>query len=75
MHFKEIGVLQKAVLNYISSEIFTQKDKDNYLKIYYSINRLCNGLLTRNELLKAYWDNDFLFISEIELDKILAFVD
>lgn len=75
MRFKTVGLLQKAVLNYIVSEIFGQRDKDKYLKIYYSLNRNCNGLLTRNELKRAYWDNGFGWISEIELDKILAFVD
>jgi calcium-dependent protein kinase len=58
-HFKTVGMLQKAVLNYIVTEIFTQRDKDKFLKIYYEINRRCNGLLTRDELLRAYWDNGF----------------
>lgn len=75
MNFKSVQLLQKAVLNYMVSEVFTMKDKDNYLKLYYSVNRACNGLLTRNELLRAYWDNGFAKVSEIELDKILSFVD
>lgn len=75
LNFKKVGLLQKAVLNYIVTEIFSQRDKDNFLKIYYSLNRSCNGMLTRNELLQAYWSNGFAWISEIELDKILSFVD
>jgi hypothetical protein len=32
-------------------------------------------MLTRNELLQAYWSNGYAWISEIELDKILSYVD
>jgi len=32
-------------------------------------------MLTRKELLEAYWDYGFKFMSEVEVDKILAIVD
>jgi hypothetical protein len=57
------------------AEVFSPKDNDNFLKIYYCVNKACNGLLTRNELLRAYWENGFGKVSETELDKILSFVD
>ena len=56
-------------------EVFSTKDKDNYLKLYYCVNKACNGLLTRTELLRAYRENGFVKVNEIELDKILSFVD
>jgi Ca2+-binding EF-hand superfamily protein len=55
--------------------IFNENDKNKYLMVFYAINRKCDGNLTRQEFLEAFWAVGLKNMSEIELDRILSYVD
>jgi Ca2+-binding EF-hand superfamily protein len=64
-----------AVVKYTIHYTFTDKQKDEYRKFFYWINSKSDGMLSREELLKSYWTSGFETMSEIELDKLLTYVD
>lgn len=57
------------------TKLFTQNDLDHYKKIFYAINTKCDGRLTRAEFLIAYWKVGLKNMSELELDRVLSYVD
>ena len=57
------------------SNLFSDLDTAEYLMVFYSINRKCDGNLTRAEFLEAFWKVGLKSMSEIELDRILSYVD
>mmetsp|Transcript_14965 Transcript_14965/g.10458 ORF Transcript_14965/g.10458 Transcript_14965/m.10458 type:complete len:192 (-) Transcript_14965:11-586(-) len=74
-HFKNLANLQKAVINFVVRNLFTEEDNDFYQKIFYSINTSADGMLTRRELLIAYWRSGFKTMSEVELDSLVSVID
>lgn len=73
--FRYIGMLQKAILAYFVTNVFTENDNDYYRKIFLTINKSANGMLTRSEFLAAYWGAGLRSLSEIEVDRVLAYID
>jgi len=74
-NFRKVGPLQKAFIVYLVTQLFTDLDLDFYKKIFYAINTKCDGKLTSAELLVAYWKVGLKTMSELELDRTLAYVD
>jgi Ca2+-binding EF-hand superfamily protein len=74
-NFRYIGILQKAILAYFVTNVFTETDNDYFRKIFLTLNKKANGMLSRDEFLRAFWDIGIKSMSEIEVDKILSFVD
>lgn len=74
-NFRNLGPLQKAFLIYMVTTLFNEEDLDSYKHIFYTINKTCNGMLTREEFLKAYWGVGLKNMSEVELDRVLSYVD
>ena len=56
-------------------KLFSDADNDRYKRIFYAINTKQDGLLTRGQLLQGYWDVGVKSMSEVELDRTLAYVD
>jgi hypothetical protein len=57
------------------TNLFSDLDIDFYKKIFYSINKTASGKLTRVEFLYAYWEVGIKTMSELELDRVLSYVD
>jgi hypothetical protein len=74
-NFRYIGILQKAILAFFVTNVFTEKDTDYYRKIFLTLNKKANGMLSREEFLMAFWGVGMKSMSEVEVDKILSFVD
>lgn len=74
-NFRHVGPLQKAFIVYLVTQLFSEADLDFYKKIFYAINTVCDGNLTRAEFLIAYWKVGLKQMSEIELDRTLAHID
>lgn len=55
--------------------LFTVEDNDFYHKIFYAINKKADGNLTRQEFLHAFWAVGLKNMSEVELDRVLSYVD
>ena len=45
------------------------------MKIFYAINKKQDGKLTRLEFLHAFWMVGLKNMSEVELDRVLSYVD
>lgn len=73
--FRNIGPMQKAFLIYMVTKLFTDHDNDFYKKIFYCLNKKCDGNLTRAEFLQAYWRVGIKSMSELQLDRVLSYVD
>ena len=56
-------------------KLFDDADNDKFKKIFYAINKKADGLLTRGQLLEGYWSVGIKSMSEVELDRTLAYVD
>lgn len=57
------------------TRLFSELDTDWFKKIFYEINKTCDGNLTRTEFLQAFWSVGIKSMSEIELDRVLSYVD
>lgn len=70
-----MGPLQRAFLVYMVTKLFSELDSDFYKKVFYAINKKADGNLTRHEFLMAFWDVGLKNMSEVELDRVLSYVD
>ena len=47
--------LQMEVISLFVKELFTEVELEYYLKIFYRVNKRCDGMATREEFLQTYW--------------------
>ena len=73
--FQDLGTLQLCSLKYIASKNLTQSETDDLKDTFFALNVSCTGLLTRQELMNAFWANGYEEMSYFELDNILAKID
>lgn len=73
--FKSIGALQKKIINFIVTNLLTDREADHYRQIYYDINTPADGMCTKEQFITAFWNLGFTEMSEHELDALLAYID
>lgn len=62
-------------LVYLAENTLAQHEADDLKDTFFALNISCTGLLTRQELMDAYWNNGYQDMSYYELDNILAKID
>lgn len=72
-HFK--NKLKAVVYTYIASQLYSNKDKDNLLKVFREIDKDGDGVIERNELILMFNSHSKSLLTEREIEKILALVD
>ena len=60
---------------YIASQLYSNKDKDNLLKVFREIDKDGDGVIERNELVLMFNSHSKSLLTEREIEKILALVD
>ena len=61
--FRQVGPLQRKVVEYIVSEIFTDREADKYMKIFYTINTTSDGMCSKDQFIRAFWSRGFTEMS------------
>ena len=74
-NYKNVGLLQKRVVNYIVEELFSPREADSYLMIFYVINTPSDGMCNKEQFIKAFWSLGITEMNEHELDNLLAYID
>lgn len=72
-HFK--NKLKAVVYTYIASQLYSNRDKDNLMKVFKEMDKDGDGVIQKSELMHVFNNYSASRLSESEIEKILQLVD
>lgn len=72
-HFK--NKLKAVVYTYIASQLYSNKDKDNLMKVFKEMDKDGDGVIEKNELISVFNTHSTSRLTENEISHILQLID
>lgn len=72
-HFK--NKLKAVVYTFIASQLYSNKDKDNLLRVFRDIDKKGDGVINKEELIDIFKNHSKSALSEKDIMKIMEIVD
>lgn len=69
------GPLQQSVLEFFVNQVMTVSDSQDYLELYFIINKSAKGELSPMELIETFWEYGIMEASTEEVLRIFSMVD
>lgn len=72
-HFK--NKLKAVVYTYIASQLYSNRDKDNLMKVFKEIDKDGDGVIEKKELISVFNSHSTSRLTENEIENILQVID